>query len=215
MIDINNLSYSELIELQKQIKMKLNSVTGLQPKEDGLERCIKSFNRLCDPDKTNLHMSKEEKTAGLVYLHVEQDDQKIYSDLFKSKNDALVIAKKHLSLVPVYLVLDSLAAENISFIKIGEYFFSMSFDYDGVKFIMRQDGIGRFISLSGSIAFTDDTNCVKMNVDTLDMKVSAKPVAEIKVELADNRLVDDIELEHEIETMTERLKNKIEALTSF
>ena len=54
-----------------------------------------------------------------------------------------------------------------------------------------------------------------MNVDMLDMKVSAKSVSEIKVELADNRLVDDIELEHEIETMTERLKNKIEALTSF
>lgn len=215
MIDISNLSIEELVALQKQIKTKLNSVTGLQPKEDELERCIKSFNRLCDPDKTNLYMFKEEKTAGLIYLHVEQDGQKIYSDLFKSKKDALVIAKKHLSLVPVYLILGSLVAENISFIKIEEHFFSMSFDYDGVNFIVRQDGIGRFISLSGSIAFTDDTNCVKLSVDALDMKVSAKPAAEIKVELADNRLVDDIELEHEIETMTERLKNKIEALTSF
>ena len=215
MIDISNLSFEELVALQKQIKTKLNSVAGLQPKEDELERCIKSFNRLCDPDKTNLYMFKEEKTAGLIYLHVEQDGEKLYSDLFKSKKDALVIAKKHLSLVPIYLILDSLVAENISFIKIEEHFFSMSFSYDGIEFVLRQDGIGRFISLSGSIAFTDDTNCVKMNVDTLDMKVSAKPVAEIKVELADNRLVDDIELQHEIETMTERLKNKIEALTSF
>lgn len=215
MIDISNLSFEELVALQKQIKTKLNSFTGSQPKEDELERCIKSFNRLCDPDKTNLYMFKEEKTAGLIYLHAEQDGKKLYSDLFKSKKDALVIAKKHLSLVPVYLILDSLVAENISFIKIGEHFFSMSFNYDGVEFVLRQDGIGRFISLSGSIAFTDDTNCVKMSVDTLDMKVSVKPVAEIKVELADNRLVDDIELEHEIETMTERLKNKIEDLTSF
>lgn len=215
MIDISNLSFEELVALQKQIKTKLNSVTGSQPKEDELERCIKSFNRLCDPDKTNLYMFKEEKTAGLIYLHVEQDGKKLYSDLFKSKKDALVMAKKHLSLVPVYLILDSLVAENISFIKIEEHFFSMSFSYDDVEFVLRQDGIGRFISLSGSIAFTDDTNCVKMNVDKLDMKVSAKPVAEIKVELADNRLVDDIELQHEIETMTERLKNKIEALTSF
>lgn len=215
MIDISNLSIEELIELQKQIKTKLNSIFGSQPREDELERCIKSFNRLCDPDKTNLSMSKEEKTTGLVYLNVEQDGQKIYSDLFKSKKDALVIAKRHLSLVPVYLILDSLVADNISFIKIEEHFFSMSFSYDGVKFILRQDCIGRFISLSGSIAFTDDTNCVKMNVDTLDMKVSAEPVAEIKVELADNRVVDDIELQHEIEKMTERLKNKLEALTSF
>lgn len=215
MIDISNLSFEELVALQKQIKTKLNSVTGSRSKEDELERCIKSFNRLCDPDKTNLYMFKEEKTAGLIYLHVEQDGKKLYSDLFKSKKDALVMAKKHLSLVPVYLILDSLVAENISFIKIEEHFFSMSFSYDDVEFVLRQDGIGRFISLSGSIAFTDDTNCVKMNVDTLDMKVSAKPVAEIKVELADNRLVDDIELQHEIETMTERLKNKIEALTSF
>lgn len=215
MIDISNLSIEELVTLQKQIKTKLNSVTGMQPKKDELERCIESFNRLCDPDKTNLYMFKEEKTAGLIYLHVEQDGKKLYSDLFKSKKDALVIAKKHLSLVPVYLIFDSLAAENISFIKIGEHFFSMSFSYDGVEFVLRQDGIGRFISLSGSIAFTDDTNCVKMNFDALDMKVSAKPVAEIKVELADNRLVDDIELQHEIETMTKRLKNKIEALTSF
>lgn len=215
MIDISNLSFEELVALQKQIKTKLNSVTGLQPKEDELERCIKSFNRLCDADKTNLYMFKEEKTAGLIYLHVEQDGKKLYSDLFKSKKDALVMAKKHLSLVPVYLILDSLVAENISFIKIEEHFFSMSFSYDDVEFVLRQDGIGRFISLSGSIAFTDDTNCVKMNVDKLDMKVSAKPAAEIKVELADNRLVDDIELQHEIETMTERLKNKIEALTSF
>ena len=215
MIDISNLSFEELVALQKQIKTKLNSFTGSQPKEDELERCIKSFNRLCDPDKTNLYMFKEEKTAGLIYLHAEQDGKKLYSDLFKSKKDALVIAKKHLSLVPVYLILDSLVAENISFIKIGEHFFSMSFNYDGVEFVLRQDGIGRFISLSGSIAFTDDTNCVKMSVDTLDMKVSVKPVAEIKVELADNRLVDDIELEHEIETMAERLKNKIEDLTSF
>lgn len=215
MIDISNLSFEELVALQKQIKMKLNSVTGSQPKEDELERCIKSFNRLCDPDKTNLSMSKEEKTAGIVYLHVEQDGQKLYSDLFKSKKDALTIAKKHLSIVPVYLILDSLVADDISFIKIGEHFLSMSFGYDGVKFILRQDGIGRFISLSGSIAFTDDTNCVKMNVDALDMKVSAKPAAEIKVELSDNRLVDDIELQHEIEKMAERLKNKIEALTSF
>ena len=215
MIDISNLSFEELVALQKQIKTKLNSFTGSQPKEDELERCIKSFNRLCDPDKTNLYMFKEEKTAGLIYLHAEQDGKKLYSDLFKSKKDALVIAKKHLSLVPVYLILDSLVVENISFIKIGEHFFSMSFNYDGVEFVLRQDGIGRFISLSGSIAFTDDTNCVKMSVDTLDMKVSVKPVAEIKVELADNRLVDDIELEHEIETMTERLKNKIEDLTSF
>lgn len=215
MIDISNLSIEELIELQKQIKTKLNSIFGSQPREDELERCIKSFNRLCDPDKTNLSMSKEEKTTGLVYLNVEQDGRKIYSDLFKSKKDALVIAKRHLSLVPVYLILDSLVADNISFIKIEEHFFSMSFSYDGVKFILRQDCIGRFISLSGSIAFTDDTNCVKMNVDTLDMKVSAEPVAEIKVELADNRVVDDIELQHEIEKMTERLKNKLEALTSF
>ena len=215
MIDISNLSFEELVALQKQIKTKLNSATGLQPKEDELERCIKSFNRLCDPDKTNLYMFKEEKTAGLIYVHVEQDGQKIYSDLFKSKKDALVIAKKHLSLVPVYLILDSLVAENISFIKIGEYFFSMSCSYEGVEFVLRQDRIGSFISLSGSIAFTDDTNCVKMNVDTLDMKVSAEPVAEIKVELADNRVVDDIELQHEIEKMTKRLKNKLEALTSF
>lgn len=215
MIDINDLSLSELIELQKQIKTKLNSCYGSQPREDELERCIKSFNRLCDPDKTNLYMFKEEKTAGLIYLHVEQDGKKLYSDLFKSKKDALVIAKKHLSLVPVYLILDSLVAENISFIKIGEYFFSMSCSYEGVEFVLRQDRIGSFISLSGSIAFTDGTNCVKMNVDTLDMKVSAEPVAEIKVELADNRVVDDIELQHEIEKMTERLKNKLEALTSF
>lgn len=215
MIDISNLSIEELVALQKQIKTKLNSCYGSQPKEDGLERCINSFNRLCRPDKTNLSMFKEEKTAGLIYLHVEQDGKKLYSDLFKSKKDALVMAKKHLSLVPFYLILDSLVSENISFIKIEEHFFSMSFSYDDVEFVLRQDGIGRFISLSGSIAFTDDTNCVKMNVDKLDMKVSAKPVAEIKVELADNRLVDDIELQHEIETMTERLKNKIEALTSF
>ena len=215
MIDIDNLSYLELIELQKQIKTKLNSIFGSQPKEDELERCIKSFNRLCDPDKTNLYMFKEEKTAGLIYLHVEQDGKKLYSDLFKSKKDALVIAKKHLSLVPVYLILDSLVAENISFIKIGEYFFSMSCSYEGVEFVLRQDGIGSFISLSGSIAFTDDTNCVEMNVDTLDMKVSAKSVAEIKVELADNRVVGDIDLQHEIKKMTERLKNKLEALTSF
>ena len=215
MIDIDNLSYLELIELQKQIKTKLNSIFGSQPREDELERCIESFNRLCDPDKTNLYMFKEEKTAGLIYLHVEQDGKKLYSDLFESKKDALVIAKKHLSLVPVYLILDSLVAENISFIKIGEYFFSMSFSYDGIEFVLRQDYTGRFISLSGSIAFTDDTNCVKMNVDTLDMKVSAEPDAEIKVELADNSVVDDIELQHEIEKMTERLKNKLEALTSF
>lgn len=215
MIDISNLSIEELVALQKQIKTKLNSVTGIPLREDELERCIRSFNRLCDPDKTYLSMSKEEDSTGLVYLHIMQANYMIHSDLFKSKKDALVIAKKHLQLIPVYLILDSLVADNISFIKIEEHFFSMSFIYDGVKFILRQDGIGRFISLSGSIAFTDDTNCVKMNVDALDMKVSAKPAAEIKVELSDNRIVDDIELQHEIEKMTERLKNKIEALTSF
>ena len=91
----------------------------------------------------------------------------------------------------------------------------MSFIYDSVKFILRQDDVGQTMVLSGSIAFTDDTNCVKMSVDALDMKVSAKPAAEIKVELADNRLIYEIELQHEIEKMTERLKNKIEALTSF
>ena len=215
MIDISNLSIEELIELQKQIKTKLNSFTGLRPKEDGLERCIRSFNRLCDPDKTNLHMSKEEKTASLIYLHVEKDGHRFYSDLFKSKKDALIIAEKLLSLIPIYLVLDSLAAENLSFIKIEERFFSMSFTYDGVEFVLRQDGVSDLASLSGSIAFTDDTNCVKMNFDALEMKVSANPAAEIKVELADNRLVDGIELRNDIETMTERLKNKIEALTSF
>lgn len=215
MIDINNLSHSELIELQKQIKTKLNSSFGSQPKEDELERCIKSFNRLCDPDKTYLHMSKEEDSTGLVYLHVMQENYMIHSDLFKSKKDALVIAKKHLSLIPVYRILDSLVAENISFIKIEEHFFSMSFIYDSVKFILRQDGIDHAMTLSGSIAFTDDANCVKLNVDRLDMKVSAKPSSEIKIELADSRLIDGIELRNDIETTTERLKNKIEALTSF
>lgn len=215
MIDISNLSIEELVALQKQIKTKLNSCYGSQPKEDGLERCINSFNRLCHPDKTNLSMFKEEKTAGLIYLHVEQDGKKLYSDLFKSKKDALVMAKKHLSLVPVYLILDSLVAENISFIKIEEHFFSMSFSYDDVEFVLRQDGIGRFISLSGSIAFTDDTNCVKMNVDRIYMKISSRPDAEIEVELSDNRIVEYVELQNEIETMAERLKNKLEALTSF
>lgn len=215
MIDISNLSIEELIELRKQIKTKLNSSFGAQPKEDELERCIKSFNRLCDPDKTNLYMFKEEKTAGLIYLHVEQDGKKLYSDLFKSEKDALIIAKKHLSLVPVYLILDSLVAENISFTKIEEHFFSMSFSYDGVEFVLRQDGICRFISLSGSIAFTDNTNCVELDVDRIYMKISSKPDDEIEVELSDNRLVEYTELQHEIEKMTERLKNKIEALTSF
>lgn len=215
MIDISNLSIEELIELRKQIKTKLNSSFGAQPREDELELCIKSFNRLCDPDKTNLSMSKEEKTAGLIYLHVKQDGQKIYSDLFKSKKDALVIAKKHLSLVPVYLILDSLVAENLSFIMIEEHFFVMSFNYDGVKFILRQDDVNHATSLNGSIAFIDNTNCVKLNVNRLDMKVSAKRADEIKIELSDNHLVDASKLQHEIETMTERLKNKIEALTSF
>lgn len=215
MIDISNLSIEELIELQKQIKTKLNSSFGAQPREDELELCIKSFNRLCDPDKTNLSMSKEEKTAGLIYLHVKQDGQKIYSDLFKSKKDALVIAKKHLSLVPVYLILDSLVAENLSFIMIEEHFFVMSFNYDGVKFILRQDDVNHATSLNGSIAFIDNTNCVKLNINRLDMKVSAKRADEIKIELSDNHLVDASKLQHEIETMTERLKNKIEALTSF
>lgn len=139
----------------------------------------------------------------------------IHSDLFKSKKDALVIAEKHLSLVPVYLILDSLAAENISFVKIEEHFFSMSFVYDSVKFILRQDGIDHAMTLSGSIAFTDDTNCVKLNVDRLDMKVSAKPSSEIEIELTDNRRIDGVELRNDIEKMTERLKNTIEALTSF
>ena len=215
MIDIDNLSYSELIELQKQIKTKLNSIFGSQPREDELERCIKSFNRLCDPDKTNLYMFKEEKTAGLIYLHVEQAGQKIHSDLFKSKKDALVIAKKHLSLIPVYRILYSLVAENISFIMIEEHFFVMSFNYDGVKFILRQDDVSHATSLNGSIAFIDNTNCVKLNINRLDMKVSAKRADEIKIELSDNHLVDVSKLQHEIETMTERLKNKIEALTSF
>ena len=160
-------------------------------------------------------MSKEEKTAGLIYLHVKQDGQKIYSDLFKSKKDALVIAKKHLSLVPVYLILDSLVAENLSLIMIEEHFFVMSFNYDGVKFILRQDDVNHTTSLNGSIAFIDNTNCVKLNIDRLDMKVSAKRADEIKIELSDNHLVDASKLQHEIETMTERLKNKIEALTSF
>lgn len=215
MIDIDNLSHLELIELQKQIKTKLNSIFGSQPKEDELERCIKSFNRLCDPDKTYLSMSKEEDSTGLVYLHVMQENYMIHSDLFKSNKDALVIAKKHLSLIPVYRILDSLVADNISFIKIEEHFFSMSFVYDSVKFILRQDGVGHAMALSGSIAFTDDTNCVKLNVDRLDMKVSAKPSSEIQIELADSRLIDGIELRNDIETMTELLKNKIEALTSF
>ena len=215
MIDIDNLSHSELIELQKQIKTKLNSSFGARPKEDELERCIKSFNRLCDPDKTNLSMFKEEKTAGLVYLHVKQNKRVIYSELFKSKKDTLVIAKKHLSLIPVYLTLDSLVAKNLSFIKIEEHFFSMSFRYDEVKFILTQDDISHNMSLSGSIDFTDDTNCVKLNVDRLDMKISSRPATEIKVELSDNRLIEGYELQNEIESMTERLKNKIEALTSF
>lgn len=215
MIDINNLSHSELIELQKQIKTKLNSSFGSQSKEDELERCIKSFNRLCDPDKTNLHMSNEANTAGLIYLHVKKDGKKLYSDLFKSKKDALVIAKKHLSLVPAYLILDSLVAENLSFIMIEEHFFVMSFNYDGVKFILRQDDVNHATSLNGSIAFTDDTNCVKLDVDRIYMKISSRPDAEIEVELSDNRLIEYVELQNEIETMTERLKNKLEALTSF
>ena len=213
MIDISNLSVEELVALQKQIK--LNSSFGAQPREDELELCIKSFNRLCDPDKTNLSMSKEEKTAGLIYLHVEKDGKKLYSDLFKSKKDALVVAKKHLSLVPVYLILDSLVAKSISFTIIEEHFFVMSFNYDGVKFILRQDSVSHATSLNGSIAFIDNTNCVKLNIDRLDMKVSAKHADEIKIELSDNHLIDMSKLQHEIETMTERLKNKIEALTSF
>lgn len=215
MIDISNLSIEELVALRKQIKTKLNSVTGLQPKEDELERCISSFNRLCKQDKTNLNMSKEEKTAGLIYLHVEKSGKKLYSALFKSKKDALVVAKKHLSLVPVYLILDSLVAKSISFTIIEEHFFVMSFNYDGVKFILRQDGVSHATSLNGSIAFIDNTNCVELNVDRLDMKVSAKRADEIKIELSDNHLIDVIKLQNEIETMTERLKSKIEALTSF
>lgn len=215
MIDISNLSLEELVALQKQIKAKLNSVTGLQSKEDELDNAIDSFNRLCELNKTNFVMSMEEDSTGIAYLHVMRDNYMIHSELFKSKKDALVIAKKHISLIPIYTCLSSLVASSLSFEMLTEHFFEMSFYYDSVKFNLRQDSIDRTMYLDGSLSMNSDSNSIELNVDRLNMTVRSESWSNVKIELADNRVIERAELQNEIESMTERLKNKIEALTSF
>ena len=214
MIDITTLSTRELLDLQKQVKERLNKLSGSLQPETSIDELIELFNHKCRDADLDVFMKTIDTEDGII-LQIEDVLDVFYMSEEEDEETIKSLIKQHILYLPVYKTLEELEIDEYKFIQFDDSYVIIDFLYQNVNFRLREDLSLDNLTLSASITISD-RGCQKtLSVDGMILQVSSEDYFDVKVELYDKLEIVADELQDKIESMSEKILDKSMSFSTF
>lgn len=215
MIDITNLSTSELLDLKKQVQERLNKLSGALEPETSVCELIDLFNQKCWSTDLDVVMETVESKDGIV-LQIEDVLDVFYMSEPENEETIKSLINQHISCIRVYKYLAELEIDEYKFIQFDDRYIIIDFEYQNVNFRLREDLFLDSLTLSGSITVSERDVQKTLSLDSPTLRVSSEDQSSrIKVELHDIQEIVADELQDAIESMSDKILDKSLSLSTF
>lgn len=215
MIDISNLSAAELLDLKNQVKERLNKLSGALELETSINELIALFNQKCCDTDLDVFMKTVESKDGIV-LQIEDALEVFYTSEPEDEETIKSMIKQHISYIRVYKVFEELEIDEYKFVQFDDRYIIIDFEYQNVNFRLRENLFLEELTLSGSIAISEQDVQKTLSLDGLTLRVSSEDQSSrVKLELHDIREIVADELQDAIESMSDKILDKSLSLSTF
>ena len=215
MIDITTLSTRELIDLQKQVKERLNKLSGSLQPETSIDELIELFNHKCRDADLDVFMKTIDSEDGII-LQIEDVLDVFYMSEPENEETIRSLINEHISYIRVYKYLAELDIDEYKFVQFDDRYVIIDFEYQNVNFRLRENLFLDELTLSGSITISDRDTYKNLPLDGLTLRISSEDLAShVKVELHDCQEIVADELQDAIETIADKILDEAMSFSTF
>lgn len=215
MIDITNLSTRELLNLKKQVKERLNKLSGSLQPETSIDELIELFNHKCRDADLDVFMKTIDTEDGII-LQIEDVLDVFYMSEPENEETIRSLINEHISYIRVYKYLAELDIDEYKFVQFDDRYVIIDFEYQNVNFRLRENLFLDELTLSGSITISDRDTYKNLPLDGLTLRISSEDLAShVKVELHDCQEIVADELQDAIETMADKILDEAMSFSTF
>lgn len=215
MIDITTLSTRELLDLQKQVKERLNKLSGSLQPETSIDELIELFNHKCRDADLDVFMKTIDTEDGII-LQIEDVLDVFYMSEPENEETIRSLINEHISYIRVYKYLAELDIDEYKFVQFDDRYVIIDFEYQNVNFRLRENLFLDELTLSGSITISDRDTYKNLPLDGLTLRISSEDLAShVKVELHDCQEIVADELRDAIETIADKILDEAMSFSTF
>lgn len=215
MIDISNLSTTELLELKQRIDENLNSSKSDVSDTLTIESLVEDFNQKCCDINVDLCMKVNDSINGLV-LKINDAIETIYHSGVESEETIKSLINQHLSYLRVYKIFEEFEIDEYEFVQFDDRYAILSFIYKNVDFVLREDLFLNSLTLTGSIPLSNRDKQKTIVVGGCRIQISSEDQnSNVKVELIDSQKLSIEMLGKVIESMTDKILEQSLNLSGF
>lgn len=215
MIDISNLSTTELLELKQRIDENLNSSKSDVSDTLTIESLVEEFNQKCCDINVDLRMKVNDSINGLV-LKINDVIETIYRSEAESEETIKSLINQHLSHLRVYKIFEEFEIDEYEFVQFDDRYVILSFIYKNVDFVLREDLFLNSLTLTGSIPLSNRDKQKTIVVGGCRIQISSEDQnSNVKVELIDSQKLSIEMLGKVIESMTDKILEQSLNLSGF
>lgn len=215
MIDISNLSTTELLELKQRIDENLNSSKSDASDTLTIESLVEEFNQKCCDINVDLCMKVNDSINGLV-LKINDAIETIYRSGAESEETIKSLINQHLSYLRVYKIFEEFEIDEYEFVQFNDRYVILSFIYKNVDFVLREDLFLNSLTLTGSIPLSNRDKQKTIVVGGCRIQISSEDQnSNVKVELIDSQKLSIEMLGKVIESMTDKILEQSLNLSGF
>ena len=215
MIDITNLSTRELLDLQKQVKDRLNKLSGSLQPETSINELIELFNHKCRDADLDVFMKTIDTEDGII-LQIEDVLDVFYVSEPENEETIRSLINEHISYIRVYKYLAELDIDEYKFVQFDDRYVIIDFEYQNVNFRLRENLFLDELTLSGSITISDRDTYKNLPLDGLTLRISSEDLAShVKVGLHDCQEIVADELQDAIETIADKILDEAMSFSTF
>ena len=215
MIDITNLSTRELLDLQKQVKDRLNKLSGSLQTETSINELIELFNHKCRDADLDVFMKTIDTEDGII-LQIEDVLDVFYVSEPENEETIRSLINEHISYIRVYKYLAELDIDEYKFVQFDDRYVIIDFEYQNVNFRLRENLFLDELTLSGSITISDRDTYKNLPLDGLTLRISSEDLAShVKVGLHDCQEIVADELQDAIETIADKILDEAMSFSTF
>ena len=215
MIDITNLSTRELLDLKKQVQNRLNKLSGTLECTKSIEELIDLFNQKCCDSDLDVFMKTVESKDGIV-LQIEDVLEVFYMSEPENEETIKSLIKEHISYIRIYKTFEQLKIDEYKFVQFDDRYIIIDFEYQNVNFRLRENLFLEELTLSGSIAISEQDVQKTLSLNGLTLRVSSEDQSSrMKVELHDIQEILADELDDAIEVMSDKILEESLRLSTF
>lgn len=219
MIDISNLSESELLQLKNEVETKLTSLSSNESVEpltdlDSLINCCEHFNKICGIRSIGMKMDlRKHSTEEKVLLEIiDTEDNEVlckhYADLSDLK-DLINLVDRHIQYTSLYHMLEDLTDFKIICFRKDRIL--IDFSYKNVKFSIVDEA--NEISISARINLGHGTANYVFVVGDFTLDVLNRDESHLEFELNRRTTTHSInQIEFVLDRLCEDMFEKIESL---